>query len=121
MDTVSPFPIRPEDDASDGVEQRLSRRTQTLMVTATYRLSEQGRKASLLAGGDGRALQVITIAVPTSRMHLAHVDDEGRARLKLQPRHFLNGEQQVVSNDDPPMFDVVPSIDDLLISSAASP
>lgn len=115
MDTVSPFPIRPDDDASGDVEQqRISRRVQTLTVTATYRLSEQGRKASLLAGGDGRALQEITVAVPTSRMHLAHVDDEGRARLKLQPRYFLNGEQQVVSNQDPPMFDVIPSIDDLL-------
>ena len=31
----------------------------TLSVTATYLLSEDGRKASLLAGGDGHAVQQI--------------------------------------------------------------
>ena len=36
----------------------------TLTVTATYLLSEEGRKASLLAGGDGRAVQELTVQVP---------------------------------------------------------
>ena len=36
----------------------------TLSVTASYLLSEDGRKASLLAGGDGHAVQQITLQVP---------------------------------------------------------
>jgi hypothetical protein len=36
----------------------------TLSVTADYRLSEAGRKASLLAGGDGRVEQRVKIVVP---------------------------------------------------------
>lgn len=64
--------------------------TQSLAVAATYRLSEDGRKLSLLAGGDGREIQQITVAVPTHRMHLVTVDADGCARLKLQPRFSLN-------------------------------
>ena len=56
-----------------------------LTVTATYLLSEDGRKASLLAGGDGRAVQQLSIQVPTSRLHLVSVDSEGVARLKGAP------------------------------------
>ena len=36
----------------------------SLAVTAVYCLSEQGRKLSLLSGGDGRAVQQLTIHVP---------------------------------------------------------
>src|SRR6266508_1935640 len=84
---------------------RHDRSAQTLQVTATYRLSEEGRKASLLAGGDGRAGQEVTLQVPTNRMHLVRVDYEGVARLKLSPRYFLNSNQQVVRSDNPPIFD----------------
>src|SRR3989442_15973854 len=70
--------------------------TQTLAVAATYRLSEEGRKASLLAGGDGREIQQMTVAVPTNRMHLVTVDAEGCARLKLQPRYLRNAHQQEI-------------------------
>ena len=41
-----------------------SRRRATLTVTADYRLSEAGRKASLLNGGNGRAEQRLKLAVP---------------------------------------------------------
>ena len=58
----------------------------TLSVTADYRLSEAGRKASLLNGGNGRAEQRVKIAVPLTRLHLVHVDDDGIARLKLRPQ-----------------------------------
>jgi hypothetical protein len=92
--------------------------TQTLAVAATYRLSEEGRKVSLLAGGDGREIQQITVAVPTNRMHLVSVDADGRARLKLQPRYLRNGDQQVIRDDQPPKFDVLPTIDDLLKEAA---
>ena len=56
----------------------------TLSVTASYLLSEDGRKASLLAGGDGHAVQQITLQVPANRLHLVSVDKQGVARLKLQ-------------------------------------
>jgi hypothetical protein len=36
----------------------------TLSVTADYRLSEVGRKASLLNGGNGRAEQRVKVSVP---------------------------------------------------------
>jgi hypothetical protein len=91
---------------------------QTLIVAATYRLSEDGRKLSLLAGGDGREIQQITLAVPTNRMHLVSVDADGCARLKLQPRYLRTGDQQVIRDDQPPRFDVLPTMDDLLKEAA---
>jgi hypothetical protein len=102
-----------------GIESLTRReRTHTLTVTAAYRLSEEGRKASLLAGGDGRAVQAITLPVPTNRMHLVNVDEEGRARLKLRPRYVLNGNQEVIRHDDAPMFDALPTVEDLLREAA---
>lgn len=115
MEAVSPFPQR--NDATVDTDTS-ARRPQTLTATATYRLSEQGRKASLLAGGNGRGVQEVPVTVPVSRMHLVSVDAEGLARVRLQPRFFLNGEQQVVRNDEPPIFDTVPSVDELLSEAA---
>src|SRR5690606_1831328 len=46
---------------------------QTLAVSATYQLSEAGRKASLIAGGDGKGVQRLTVQVPTARLHLVTV------------------------------------------------
>ena len=46
----------------------------SLSATATFILSEEGRKASLLAGGDGKAVQTVVIDVPASRLHLVSVD-----------------------------------------------
>ena len=60
-----------------------------LTVTAVYHLSEAGRKASLLAGGDGHAVQRITIEVPANRLHLITVNGHGIARLKLRPQYDL--------------------------------
>jgi hypothetical protein len=90
----------------------------TFPVIATYHLSEEGRKASLLDGGDGRAVQEIKIQVPTNRFHLVSVDSEGQARLTLRPRFFLNDNQEVVRNDSPPIFDIVPAVEDLLKEAA---
>jgi len=86
----------------------------TLRVTATYLLSEEGRKASLLSGGNGRAVQQMTLAVPAERLHLVKVDEKGVARLKLRPRFELGAEQRVVVTDSPPTYDVPPTLDDLL-------
>lgn len=89
-----------------------------LTVTATYLLSEDGRKASLLAGGDGRAVQQLSIQVPTSRLHLVSVDNEGVARLKLQPRYDRDGDQRIIRSDTPPTYDSPPSIEDLYKEAA---
>ena len=115
MEAVTPFPQRND---SNGEADLSARRPQTLTVTATYRLSEQGRKASLLAGGNGRAVQDVTVTVPVNRIHLVSVDANGHARVRLQPRFSLNSEQHVVRTDDPPMFDAVPSVDELLNEAA---
>jgi hypothetical protein len=62
MDTVTAF-AKPVTEVGTSAAPATSQTAQTLTVTATYQLSEEGRKASLLAGGDGRAVQQIQ---PTS-------------------------------------------------------
>ena len=90
----------------------------TLSVTADYRLSEAGRKASLLAGGDGRVEQRVKIAVPTTRLHLVHVDGNGVARLKLRPQFKLNPDQRIVKIKLAPVYDYPPTIDELFQDAA---
>jgi hypothetical protein len=87
-------------------------------VTATYELSEDGRKMCLLAGGDGRAVQKVTMDVPASRLHLVTVDSEGVARLKLRPLYHLDALQRVMRVDRPPTYDAPPTNDDLLKEAA---
>jgi hypothetical protein len=70
--------------------------TKMLTVTATYLLSEEGRKASLLDGGDGKAVQQLSLQVPANRLHLVSVDAHGVARLKLRPRYQLDGDNGIV-------------------------
>lgn len=89
-----------------------------LTVTAVYHLSEAGRKASLLAGGDGRALQQITVQVSATRLHLVSVDLQGVARLKLRPRYEIDANQRVVRLDDAPTYDVSPTVDELFREAA---
>ena len=89
-----------------------------LDVTATYLLSEDGRKASLLAAGDGKAVQELSIQVPASRLHLVSVDDHGVARLKLRPRYHRDDEQRIVRVDSPPTYDSPPSLEDLYREAA---
>ncbi|MGH9163824.1 MAG: hypothetical protein ACRD2X_28060 [Vicinamibacteraceae bacterium] len=112
MDTVAPFETRRVDQATEARTAQVDQK-QRLAVTASYLLSEQGRKTSLLAGGTGRALQEVTLHLPENRLHLVTVDAQGRARLKLRPRFALNAEQRVVRIDALPTFDVPPSIEDL--------
>lgn len=86
----------------------------SLSATATFILSEAGRKASLLAGGDGKALQTLTLNVPAGRLHLVSVDRQGVARLRLRPRFELDGEQRVIRVDSSPAFDAPPNPEELL-------
>lgn len=118
MDTVTAFAPRRQDVLTTVMPPLGTEAAKTLAVTATYLLSEEGRKASLLAGGDGRALQEIRVEVPTSRLHLVTVDLHGVARLKLRPRYELDGEQRVRLIDQMPTYDVPPTIDDLFKDAA---
>jgi hypothetical protein len=117
MDTAPGFatariePIRPPVAAATDGDRLVT-------VVATYQLSEDGRKASLLIGGDGRGLQHITLHVPASRLHLVTVDTEGVARLKLRPHYHLDALQQVVRVDSLPTYDAPPALDDLLRDAA---
>jgi hypothetical protein len=90
----------------------------TLAAKATYILSETGRKASLLNGGDGRARQQVTIEVPRHRLHLVHVDAQGVARLKLRPHFRITDEQRIVRVEALPEYDRPPSIEELLLVAA---
>lgn len=118
MDTVSQFPARSIEPIGEAEPVTRRDRSSALTVTAIYHLSEEGRKASLLAGGDGRAVQEIKVQVPTNRFHLVSVDAEGLARLKLQPRFYLDAAQNVIRSDTPPSYDSPPSLDDLLKEAA---
>jgi hypothetical protein len=115
MDAVTAFTPRRQDAT---VSPIAAESTRTLAVTATYHLSEDGRKASLLAGGDGRAVQQLSIEVPVNRLHLVNVDAEGVARLKLRPRYELNALHQVVRSDEAPTYDAPPSLEDLFRDAA---
>jgi hypothetical protein len=117
MDTVTAFAPRRQDTLSPAAVST-HEAPKTLAVTVTYLLSEEGRKASLLSGGDGRAQQELTVDVPASRLHLVTVDLEGVARLKLRPRYELDAEQRVRRIDEMPAYDVPPVIDDLFRDAA---
>lgn len=118
MDATGDFATGSVEQLAD--VQRITRRdsSRTLMVTAVYQLSEEGRKASLLDGGDGRADQEVKVAVPTNRFHLVNVDAEGNARLKLQPRYYLDANQNVARSDAVPTYDTPPTVEDLLRDAA---
>ena len=118
MDTVSAFAPRRPEPLPEGVTATTPDAGRTLAVTATYGLFEEGRKASLLAGGDGRAVQQLAVQVPSSRLHLVTVDPEGVARLKLRPRYQLDEEQHVVRVDAFPTYDAPPELEDLFREAA---
>lgn len=92
--------------------------TKTLPVTATYLLSEDGRKASLLDGGDGKAVQQLSLQVPANRLHLVSVDARGVARLKLRPQYRLDGDNGIVRVDAAPTYDAPPDVEELFREAA---
>src|SRR6266513_6202516 len=97
MDAAHQMPARADESLADVAPvSRVD--SSTLNVTATYRLSEEGRKLSLDSGGDGRALQQVTIAVPTRRLHLVSVTSDGVAMLRLQPQYHMDGHLNVLRN-----------------------
>src|SRR3954447_22409090 len=92
--------------------------TKMLTVTATYLLSEDGRKASLLDGGDGKAVQQLSLQVPANRLHLVSVDAHGVARLKLRPQYRLDGDNGIVRVDAAPTYDAPPDVEELFREAA---
>jgi hypothetical protein len=117
MDTVTVFTKPPQESVTPTVSA-IPSVTRTLAVSATYLLSEDGRKASLLTGGDGKAVQQLTLQIPANRLHLVGVDPNGIARLKLRPRFQLDGEQRVVRIDAAPVYDAPPDIEELFREAA---
>jgi hypothetical protein len=116
METVTLLNDRPLQSVPGGPKS--TEATRTLAVTATYVLTEEGRKASLLAAGDGRAVQELVVEVPSNRLHLVSVDANGVARLKLRPRYRVGDDQRVARADSPPEYDSPPSIEDLFREAA---
>jgi hypothetical protein len=90
----------------------------TLTVQAAFTLSENGRKASLLAGGNGRADQILEVTVPKHRLHLITVDVDGQARLKLRPRYDTQPDGRIVKIDAPPVYDRPPTLEELFLVAA---
>lgn len=52
-------------------------------ITVMYLLNEEGRKKSLLSGGDGKHVQVIETPVTEELLNLASVDKNGNAVVKI--------------------------------------
>lgn len=117
METVTRFADRQAASASV-ISSPTPEAARTLSVTAIYLLSEDGRKASLLAGGDGRAVQQITLQVPANRLHLVSVDKQGAARLKLRPRFERDDDRGIVRIDAAPTYDAPPTIEELYRAAA---
>jgi hypothetical protein len=118
METVTRFAERQQAGSVSTLSTPGPEVARTLSVTANYVLSEDGRKASLLAGGDGRAAQQIALQVPANRLHLVSVDKQGIARLKLRPRFDRDDERGVVRIDAAPIYDAPPTIDELYRAAA---
>lgn len=117
MDTATVSVLRRPEPISDAASPK-SDAGRKLTVKAAFTLSEGGRKASLLNGGDGRALQQLEVDVPTNRLHLVNVDGEGSAQLKLRPRYDVKPNGHVVQIDTPPVYDRPPTIEELFLAAA---
>lgn len=115
MDIANVSTVRHSEGVADTAPPTSERKT--LTVKAAYTLSEHGRKASLLDGGDGRAEQLIEVAVPVNRLHLVSVDADGNARLKLRPRYDVRPDGRVVQINAPPVYDRPPSVEDLFLAA----
>lgn len=113
MDTAPRPTLRRPELVATAEQPTTAEPARALTVAVVYQLSEAGRKASLLAGGDGKQVQQLQVQVPTSRLHLVTVDPQGRARLKLRPRFHQDPSQGIVRTDGVPTYDAPPSLEDL--------
>ena len=67
METVTRFTERYTGAAVDTSKVAPIEAARTLAVTVSYLLSEDGRKASLLGGGNGHEVQQLAVQVPANR------------------------------------------------------
>lgn len=117
METALPTVIRRPELVSP-MSTTTSDGNRALTVTAVYHLSEAGRKASLLQGGDGHTVQRLQVSVPANRLHLVAVNARGEARLKLSPRFEVDAAQRVRRIEEPPSYDAPPTLDQLFKDAA---
>jgi hypothetical protein len=54
-------------------------------IRVQYQLNEQGRKASLLTGGNGKAAQFVDVAATVELLTVVNVDNDGNAAYNLSP------------------------------------
>lgn len=118
MDTANLAAVRRPELVTDHEGPSAPEAVRHLTVLVVYELSETGRKASLLAGGDGRALQQLNVQMPANRLHLVAVDARGTARLKLRPRFEMDAEQRVVRKNTAPVYDAPPTLETLIHEAA---
>jgi len=117
MEVAHAFASGSHASPAEAVRSDSSEAPRALSVTATFVLSEEGRKASLLSGGNGHAVQELTVHVPSNRLHLVSVDANGVARLKLRPR-FEPADSGVTRIDAPPTYDAPPTLEELFRDAA---
>src|SRR5882672_3492867 len=108
METVTRFAERQASSVS-AIPTPSPEVARALSVTASYLLSEDGRKASLLAGGDGRAARQIPLQVPANRLHLVCVYNRGVDWVESRPRFERHSERKVLRIDASPIYDAPPS------------
>ena len=90
----------------------------TLSVTASYLLSEDGRKASLLAGGDGRA-RPADRAAGSGQPPAPRVRGQTRCRATEAQTAIRDGRRRgIVRIDAAPVYDAPPTIDELYRAAA---
>ena len=90
----------------------------TLSVTASYLLSEDGRKASLLAGGDGHAVPADRTA-GSGEPPAPRLGRQARRRAAEAQAAFREGcERGIVRIDTPPLYDAPPTIEELYRAAA---
>ncbi|HEX7084781.1 MAG TPA: hypothetical protein VF198_00345 [Vicinamibacterales bacterium] len=118
MDTALQVNTRRQDAPLHVIANRQPAPAQSLNATAAFRLSEAGRKTSLLMGGNGREHQELTVEVPVTRLHLVCVDAHGVARLRLRPRFELDDQQRILRIDALPVYDAPPTVETLFLDAA---
>jgi len=100
--------------------ERRDASTRPITATAVYYLSERGRKDALVQGISAEARQSLHLTVPPEDVELLHVTPGGAAFLALTPRYETLPDGRYVRFDDPPVFDHVPTADELLAYARAA-
>jgi len=90
-----------------------------ITATAVIHLSARGRRASLLAGGDGHRTQRRTVEVSPDDSELVRVDHRGEATLTLTPRIVAAANGRLRRVRDVLEYDLVPSGDHLIAAARA--